>query len=115
VRVANMETKMKRRKNTLTSIRGETQPQIQQIKFEDVVKTFLLDCRARNLSDRTIQFYKENLNYLQRTFDNQGLKLSISTITSKELKYHFTGYMQSGFNSLYFSTPTFPFSISPIT
>lgn len=54
-----METKMKRRKNTLATISGQTQPQTQQIRFEDVVKTFLLDCRARNLSDRTIQFIKK--------------------------------------------------------
>ncbi|MFC4767198.1 tyrosine-type recombinase/integrase [Effusibacillus consociatus] len=89
-----MTLQTRRRKNTLTTSKTANSilPQ-KEIKLEEVVKSFVLDCRARNLSSRTIQFYQEVIGCLQKTFQEQGLKFDVTTVTQKDLKHHFIGYM----------------------
>ena len=36
-------------------------------RLDPVVDAFVLDCRARNLSPRTVEFYLEGINALRRT------------------------------------------------
>jgi len=68
-------------------------PQDQQITFDQAVKSFVLHNRARNLSPNSIEFYEYNLRYLQKVFIEQGIPLAFQTITGKQIKHHFTGYM----------------------
>lgn len=84
---------MARRNNTLLSPIQMIDPQNQQITFDQALKSFVLHNRARNLSPNSIAFYEYNLRYLQKVFQEQNISLAFQTITGKQIKYHFTGYM----------------------
>lgn len=84
---------MKRRKNRLISNQTNVEAQNRQLTFEEMVKSFLLHSRAKNLSPRSITFYEYALHYLQSVFQKQGLTLDIYTLTAKQIKEHFIGYM----------------------
>lgn len=84
---------MARRINTLQSPIQTVEPQARQITFDQVVKSFILHNRARNLSPNSLGFYEYNLHYMEKVFREQGVPLEFQTITGKQIKQHFTGYM----------------------
>jgi integrase/recombinase XerD len=84
---------MKRRSNSLISNTQPVEQPVKTITFEQASKSFLLDCRAKNLAPRSIEFYEYGLNYLKKTFQKQGILLDIYSITARQIKDHFIGYM----------------------
>ncbi|WP_373233492.1 hypothetical protein [Cohnella sp.] len=84
---------MARRVNTLQSPVQTVEPHSHHINFDQAVKSFILHNRARNLSPKSLGFYEYNLHYMAKVFREQGVPLEFQTITGKQIKHHFTGYM----------------------
>jgi integrase/recombinase XerD len=85
---------MTRRRNTLMSSTSTVaEPQVTEITYEQAVKSFLLYNRIRNLSDRSLGFYEYNLAYFKKVLAEQGLTMNLRTLTAKQVKEHFIGYM----------------------
>lgn len=91
-----MDMPIRRRKNIVKSAAAPAssqQRQGRQLNYNDLIKLFVNECRAKNLSSRTIQFYEENLLGLQKTFQLQGVELELSTLTNRDMKTYYVGYM----------------------
>lgn len=89
-----MDMPLKRRSNTLkTTAPTISSPLKRQMDFKALIKSFLTECRAKNLSRRTVQFYEENLIHMQKTFQKQEIELEVTTLTNREVKHHYVGYM----------------------
>ncbi|MDB5052653.1 MAG: integrase [Bacilli bacterium] len=89
-----MDMVMKRRNNTLGKSKSESvSSPPKQVDFHEVLKSFILECKVKNLSKRTIQFYEENLNYLVKVFEAQGLTVNLTILTYRDIKQKFIGYM----------------------
>lgn len=61
--------------------------------FDELVRFFLLDLRAKNLSPRSLQFYEENLNAFQKLMIAAIGSLDLNTLTYYDFKQHFIGTM----------------------
>lgn len=83
--------KTKRRQNVL--ITADRSAVKQQMKWEDLVQSFIKDVKARNLSLRTSGGYEESLNRLKSAFDEQKIPLEVFTLTVQEIKEYFIAYM----------------------
>ena len=95
-----MEMPVKRRKNTLTSATvplavptSATVSGKPQIGFPKLLQSFVFECRAKNLSDRTIEFYEENMIMMQKTFEKQNLDFDVLAMTNRDIKHYYIGYM----------------------
>lgn len=95
-----MEMPVKRRKNTLTSAATQvvapisaTTPSKPQIGFPKLLQSFVFECRAKNLAYRTIEFYKQNMITMQKTFEEQNQDFDVLTMTNRDIKHHYIGYM----------------------
>jgi integrase/recombinase XerD len=82
---------IRRRKNSLT-IDNTTAVQ-RSFTFEELINLFSIDRQIKNCTSRTIQFYEENLHYLQKVYEIKGMLLDISFITPNHLKSIVIGYM----------------------
>jgi len=65
----------------------------QQLGFEDLLLSFIRDCKAKNLSSLTIRSYQDSILQLRDTFEKQGIPLDIYNLTSREIKDHFIAYL----------------------
>lgn len=95
-----MEMPVKRRKNTLTSAAvplavttSANMTSKSQIGFPKLLQSFVFECRAKNLSDRTIEFYEENMIIMQKTFEEQNQDFDVLAMTNRDIKHHYIGYM----------------------
>lgn len=96
-----MNAPVRRRKNTVkaapaASVALNSQnpvPGKRQHHFQTLVQSFVNECRAKNLSKRTVQFYEENLLRMEKTFQSQEIEFDVTTITNREIKHHYVGYM----------------------
>lgn len=91
-----MDMPVRRRKNTLKSAAAiATTPSQQKRKadFQTLLQLFISECRAKNLSRRTVQFYEENLLRMQKTFESQNIELDVTTLTNRDIKHQYVGHM----------------------
>ena|GEM_PF-3808930 len=84
---------MRRRNNRLSSHLPPAEAQTKKLTFEEAVKSFLLHCRAKNLSPHSLESYQYALRSLQKAFQKQGLPLDLPSITARQIKEHFIGYL----------------------
>jgi integrase/recombinase XerD len=82
---------IRRRKNSLTT--DSTTAEQRSFTFEELITLFSSDRQLKNCTPRTIQFYQENLQYLQKVYEIKGNLLDISFITPNHLKLIVIGYM----------------------
>lgn len=83
-----MDRPVTRRKNIIKAAAVNTTTPKRPAEFTDLVKSFLTECRAKNLSGRTIQFYEENLVRMKKTFDEQGIPLNVTTLTADQVRFY---------------------------
>ena len=91
-----MDMPVRRRKNTLKSaaaIPAAPAPQKKKTDFQTLLQLYISECRAKNLSRRTVQFYEENLLRMQKTFESQNIELDVSSLTNRDIKHYYTGHM----------------------
>jgi len=81
-----------RRKNQVASTAAQpflkTQP-----SFEDLLYVFLLDCKHRNLSRRTIGFYEYSLLQMNKSFTEKNQTLNPCSVSLQDLQTYFVGPM----------------------
>lgn len=85
---------MKRRNNRLVS---NSTPLVEetpkQMTFDEAVKSFMLHCRAKNFTTPSLDAYKYGLLSFQKAFQKQELSLDLPSITAKQIKEKFIGYL----------------------
>ena len=64
--------------------------------FEHTFHLFLRDCKIRNLSDHTIQYYKNELFKFIKRLESLGIETSPVTITTKILEDHILRMFDDG-------------------
>jgi integrase/recombinase XerD len=65
----------------------------QHPSIDKLIHAFLLHCRNRNLSARSIEFYESCLTYVQKVYMNQKLLLDLLSVTANDFQQHVVGYM----------------------
>lgn len=63
----------------------------EEVQYQEAVQLFLMDCRFRNLSPSTIDFYKFHLRGLQRFLEKHDLNFLL--LTSNELSVRFINHL----------------------
>ncbi len=87
-----MEMMNTRRKNQLDS--ATTHPFMKtKPTFDDLLYAFLLDCRQRNLSRRTIEFYEYSLQQMNKSFMEKNQTLDPYSVSLQDLQTYFVGSM----------------------
>ncbi|MCD9025429.1 tyrosine-type recombinase/integrase [Cohnella silvisoli] len=81
-----------RRQNNLTKVDKASDAK-QQLSYSDLLHSFILDCKSKNLSPLTIRFYQDSAKQLETAFRDQELALDIYSITSRDIKNHFIAYL----------------------
>lgn len=82
----------KRRQNVLTTIDSSNTVK-RQLSLDDLLQSFILDCKAKNLSALTLKFYKDCVHRLREAFQEQEMPLDIYAITAREIKNYFIAYL----------------------
>jgi integrase/recombinase XerD len=82
----------KRRQNVLTTVDGSS-PAKRQLSLEDLLQSFILDCKAKNLSALTLKFYEDCVERMMDAFREQEIALDIYTVTARDVKDHFVAHM----------------------
>ncbi|MFC6331990.1 tyrosine-type recombinase/integrase [Paenibacillus septentrionalis] len=82
----------KRRQNTLTSIENPSAVK-QQLSFDELLQSFILDCKAKNLSPLTLRFYQDSVRQMKEAFREQQVPLDMYTIAVRDIKNHFIAYL----------------------
>lgn len=82
----------KRRQNVLTTV-ANTSTAKQQLSFEDLLQSFILDCKSKNLSPLTLRFYQDSIQQMKDAFQEQQVPLDIYAITSRQIKNYFVAYL----------------------
>lgn len=82
----------KRRQNTLTSIDNPSTIK-QQLSFDDLLHSFILDCKAKNLSPLTLRFYQDSVRQMKDAFQDQQIPLDIYNLSTRDIKNHFIAYL----------------------
>ncbi len=85
---------MKRRNNRL--ITNSTPLAVEppkQMTFDEAVKSFMLHCRAKNFTVTSLDTYKYGLLSFKKAFQKQELPLNLPSITAKQIKENFIGYL----------------------
>src|ERR1700737_2341335 len=82
---------IRRRKNSLIEKNPTTIKNT--FTYNELITLFSIDRQLKNCTPRTIQFYEENLHYLQKVYEIKGNLLDISFITPNHLKLNVIGYM----------------------
>lgn len=82
---------IRRRKNSLTI--DSTATVQKSFTFEELITLFSIDRQLKNCTPRTIQFYEENLYYLQKVYEIKGNLLDVTLINPNHLKLIVIGYM----------------------
>lgn len=76
------------KKNLPTTARSQ-----QDHSFDEWVRLFLLDLRAKNLAVRSLEFHECNLNDFQKAFAEAQIPIDFSTLTYNDIKQYFIGNM----------------------
>lgn len=82
----------KRRQNTLASIENPSAVK-QQLSFDELLQSFILDCKAKNLSPLTLRFYQDSVRQLKSAFQEQQVPLDMYTIAVRDIKNYFIAYL----------------------
>lgn len=61
---------------------------VQEITFDDAIRVFLQDCKIRNLSVHTIDYYSEKLKQFNKLLGNAGVKCNPNGVTLDMIKEH---------------------------
>lgn len=62
--------------------------------FDEWVRLFLLDLRAKNLAIRSMKFHESNLYDFQKAFAEAQIPIDFSTLTCNDIKRHYIGNMR---------------------
>jgi integrase/recombinase XerD len=81
-----------RRQNKLVTVDKASDAK-QQLSYSDLLHSFILDCKSKNLSPLTIRFYQDSAKQLEAAFRDQDMALDIYSITSRDIKNHFIAYL----------------------
>ncbi|WP_261807886.1 site-specific integrase [Paenibacillus sp. N3.4] len=81
-----------RRQNKLVKVDKASDAK-QQLSYSDLLHSFILDCKSKNLSPLTIRFYQDSAKQLEAAFRDQELVLDIYSVTSRDIKNHFIAYL----------------------
>jgi site-specific recombinase XerD len=82
---------LRRRTNSLTI--DNTAALQKSFSFEELITLFSIERQLKNCTPRTIQFYQENLYYLQKVYEIKGNLLDVTFISPNHLKLIVIGYM----------------------
>lgn len=82
--------KSQRRQNVLTAA---PTPENRKLPLKELIQCFILDCKAKNLSPLTLKMYTDCLNQLQKAFEEQNKALDVYTITARDIRQTFIGYL----------------------
>lgn len=82
----------KRRQNILTSVEHSSTVK-QQLSYDELLRSFILDCKAKNLSPLTLRFYQDSVRQMKEAFQAQQVPLDIYTLSVREIKNHFIAYL----------------------
>ncbi|MFF3923998.1 tyrosine-type recombinase/integrase [Paenibacillus lactis] len=82
----------KRRQNVLTSVEHSSTVK-QQLSYDELLRSFILDCKAKNLSPLTLRFYQDSVRQMKEAFQAQQIPLDIYTLSVREIKNHFIAYL----------------------
>ncbi|WP_373230665.1 tyrosine-type recombinase/integrase [Cohnella sp.] len=82
----------KRRQNALTQVDISSSAK-QQLSLDDLLHSFILDCKAKNLSALTLRFYKDSVQQMKDAFQDQEIPLDIYAVTSREIKNYFVAHL----------------------
>ncbi|MBU5672135.1 tyrosine-type recombinase/integrase [Paenibacillus brevis] len=83
---------VRRRQNKLEHTENPSQTK-QQLSFEDLLHSFILDCKAKNLSPLTLRFYQDSAKQMKAAFLAQQVTFDIYTVSIREIKNHFIAYL----------------------
>jgi integrase/recombinase XerD len=72
---------------------GQSSSAKQQLSFEDLLHSFILDCKSKNLSPLTLRFYQDSVHQLKDVFLQQEIQLDVYQVTSREIKNHFIAHL----------------------
>ncbi|WP_214629602.1 tyrosine-type recombinase/integrase [Paenibacillus agaridevorans] len=79
---------VRRRQNKLEHVENSSQAK-QQLSFEDLLHSFILDCKAKNLSPLTLRFYQDSAKQMKEAFLAQQVPFDIYTVSIREIKNYF--------------------------
>ena len=65
----------------------------QQLSFDELLHSFILDCKAKNLSPLTLRAYQDSIQQMKEAFEEQNVPLNIYKLTSREIKNHFIAFL----------------------
>lgn len=65
----------------------------QQLSFDELLQSFILDCKAKNLSPLTLRAYQDSIQQMKEAFEKQNVPLNIYKLTSREIKNHFIAFL----------------------
>lgn len=82
----------KRRPNVLVN-RENSSSAKQQLSFDELLHSFILDCKAKNLSPLTLRAYQDSIQQMKEAFEEQNVPLNIYKLTSREIKNHFIAFL----------------------
>lgn len=82
----------KRRQNVLVSV-DSFSPVKRKLSLDDLLQTFILDCKAKNLSVLTLKVYEDSVLRMKEAFQEQQMSLDIYTVNSRDIKNYFIAYM----------------------
>lgn len=83
---------VRRRQNKLEHAENPSQAK-QQLSFEELLHSFILDCKAKNLSPLTLRFYLDSAKQMREAFQVQRVQFDIYTVSIREIKNHFIAYL----------------------
>ncbi len=81
-----------RRQNRLTNVDKVSEAK-QQLSYGELLHSFILDCKSKNLSPLTIRFYQDSVKQMEVAFRDQEIELDIYSLTSRDIKNHFVAYL----------------------
>lgn len=65
----------------------------QQLSFDELLHSFILDCKAKNLSPLTLRAYQDSIQQMKEAFEKQNVPLNIYKLTSREIKNYFIAFL----------------------
>jgi len=83
---------VQRRQYVVTSVEHSCTVK-QQLSYDELLRTFILDCKSKNLSPLTLRFYQDSARQMQEAFQAQQITLDIYNLSLRETKNHFIAYL----------------------
>ncbi len=82
----------KRRPNVLANNENSSSAK-QQLSFDELLHSFILDCKAKNLSPLTLRAYQDSIQQMKEAFEEQNVPLNIYKLTLREIKNYFIAFL----------------------